>query len=521
MPPYPRPLPASRPRVPAPEPFTRSEGLFLGLVAAVFIASVWRYLGLDFWYDEVFTLTNYVFVPLGRTVTDYSFPNNHVLYSLANNLGLRLAGIGTLFRLMDLPWVARLLPLACSAGTAGLLYAAARREFDRFTAQASVAVLTTTIPFLNVACQVRGFSLSMLLLTALLWCYWRFERRPAPGRAAAVAALVALALYTIPLSLYFIICLAALPLARLVRRPRGRDLHDRERQSRAARLLLSLAAGAALAALLYAPVLGEVTGNRFVRSQGLFNATTLLGTMPRVLGHFMAPRYLLWAVVAGAPVAWVLARQRSPAFTGGRLLQLVLLLLGPFFLSFVRGDQPWQRVFVNLAPVFALLVAACLHVLLDAIPRLRRFAFPVLLGLLVYCAAMSRVGTNTVRGRLLQDIETGNRSQDVYYNYYLAYYHPNRLLARFARDRDPLIPVVLHDVDWAALPAYADKHGVAVLGPDALDGVLQQHGRAYVVAAGAPRFLALVRQRYPGFTARSLYPEPDFHSIFLVSRAPR
>ncbi len=501
---------------PARRPLELREGLFLAAVGVAFIAWLWQYLRLDFWYDEAFTLTNYVFVPLGTTLTDYSFPNNHVLANLLSNLFLGALGIDTIHRLADSTWLIRLLPLACSLVTLGYVYAVGRRWFDRFTGLAAVTVLATTVPFLNFAVQVRGFSLSMMLLTMLLYHSSAFARRPAWRHAVAVTALAALALYAIPLNLYFILSLAGVVVAgylaavrRATRLPRPLPL-----------LLLLLLAGTGIAALLYSPMLGDVVTNRFVRSHGLFNTATVFESLPRVLGYFMAPRHAFWAVVAAAPVAWVLARRRGSALPGPPLLAGIALLLGPFLLSFVRGDQPWLRVFVNLAPVFALLVAAALRCFGDALPRLRRHAPLVLAVLLAYCVAMTWVARRNISGRLLRDIETGARSQDIYYNYYQAYYRPDDLLARFGHDRDPAVPVVLFDVDWAALPVYLDRHSVPVLGPDALDAALRRHGRAYVAAAQAPRFVAFVRQHYPGLAARKLYPEPDFHSVFELVPGP-
>ena len=85
--------------------FDVSEASVLGAAVLPFLAWLIRFINLGFWYDEVFTLTNFVLVPISKTLTDYSFPNNHVLFSLLSNLYLRMFGINELGSLLDHPWI--------------------------------------------------------------------------------------------------------------------------------------------------------------------------------------------------------------------------------------------------------------------------------------------------------------------------------------------------------------------------------------------------------------------------------
>ena len=75
---------------------------FLLAAAAPIVLCAAR-LNLDLWHDEIYTLTKFVAGGPWRIVTDYSAPNNHVLYSLAlwpvhlvstSNFALRLPSLG-------------------------------------------------------------------------------------------------------------------------------------------------------------------------------------------------------------------------------------------------------------------------------------------------------------------------------------------------------------------------------------------------------------------------------------------
>ncbi|MBK6721062.1 MAG: glycosyltransferase family 39 protein [Sphingomonadales bacterium] len=81
-------------------PMTRWELWALSVVlsgaAAVRIVA----LNAGLWYDEIFTLTQYVRAPLGQLLTDFSSLNNHMFYSLQAKAAVALLG--------ESAWVLRL-----------------------------------------------------------------------------------------------------------------------------------------------------------------------------------------------------------------------------------------------------------------------------------------------------------------------------------------------------------------------------------------------------------------------------
>ena len=197
---------------------------------------------------------------------------------------------------------------------------------------------------------------------------------------------------------------------------------------------------------------------------------------------------------------------------------LLVILLVPFLLSFLRGDRPWLRVFVNLTPVFALLVGLSAGFLENAVPAFRRRAWLALLILLVYCQGTFAVTRLHVRYRLAQDIGIGRKSQDIFYGYYQEHYHPHALARELAaRTREQPGPTVLLDFDQAALPVYLEHAGIKWHTGDALAALIADRDRVYVVTAFPNRFRAEMRRRFPRLTVEQLNAGPRFHATFRLT----
>ena len=494
---------------------------FLATLAAVGLApffyfTLTRYIDLDFWYDELTTLLLYACVPLKKTVTDYSFPNNHVFSNIVNNLFLRLVGLHDVGDVIQAPWAARALMLLYACLFLLLLFLVARRLWGGLCGVFCAVTAGTTIPFYNFATQVRGYVLSMTLLAAALWCLADYAAR---RRAASLLGLTlsgALLLYTIPVNLYALFALglycSARALGAYIRRAPDRAVWRNA--------VLALCLSVALACLFYAPVLHEVLGNRFVTSQGLFALGTLTETTPRMLGFFLSERlYLLPVVAAGLGLALFSPRLRPP------LLGLFLVLVAtPFVLSFARGDAVMYRLYVNLVGPFALLVTACLRAVcgLDALKR--REAGVV--GLLTAAMALSFVFA--VRGlerTWAEDIADGTRNMDTYDNWHQAFYDTRDVVALLRAGGlagSAPVSVMKRDVDELSMPWRLERAGIAhTLCED--DACLRfgPDGRALVVTGFPAVAQARLARAFPSLSCRLLTPTPRFHNVLKCALPPQ
>jgi hypothetical protein len=236
-----------------------------------------------------------------------------------------------------------------------------------------------------------------------------------------------------------------------------------------------------------------------------------------VLHYFVSWRYLLIIVLAVGIIP-TLAR-RAPATRRRVAILLLTLLFVPFLLSFLRGDRPWLRVFVNLTPVFALLIGLSAGFLETAVPAFRRRAWLALLILLVYCQGTFAVTRLHVRYRLAQDIGLGSKSQDIFYSYYQEHYDPRALACELAaRIKEQPAPTVLLDFDQAALPVYLEHAGIKWHGGDALVPLNADRNRVYVVTTIPNRFRTEMRRHFPHLTVEQLNACPRFHATFQLTR---
>ncbi len=493
-----------------PRPLRNRRGVLLWFALAAAPAGAWlllKHLNRDFWYDELYTLLQFVFVPFRVSATSYPAANNHILFSLIANAYTRLVGVRSLDAALSAPWRLRLLCALPAAGAAAYVYLIARRGLRLANPWTAPLLLLTTIPFSNFALQFRGYVWSFFFLSGMLYHLWRDEARPG-AQGLVAAAFAAAALYAIPLNLYF---LAALMLVYA-----GEALWSAPRTAaRARRALLLLAAGALVGAALYLPVLPQLLSNPVVQSAGPFRFDTLTRVLPLTALYLASERWLLLPAAAAGFAA-------GPRLLPGvrrRVQRLGWLLVLPFLLSFARGDRPFLRVFVNLAPVFALALAAGVDRLLEASRRRRVFPLAAV-GLAFYCYACFAAGQWRIAARLRSDLAAGRKSQDIYFNYYQAWYHPRRTAARLAAAlrRAPAPVVCAYPGDKLAAAAYLAFQRLPYAGRDALPRALRAAGRAYVFTAFPRRFLRELRSEYPGVAAQPLTREASFFNAFLLRR---
>jgi hypothetical protein len=495
------------------------EGLLLTAIVCPFLFWLSRYINLDFWYDEVFTLKNFIFVSIPKTATDYSFPNNHIFFNLINNMYLKSIGVDNLYSLMDWPWRIRLLPLAYTLFTLAYLYLIGIKFFNNFIAKMSLILLVSTVPFYNFALQVRGYGLSTLLLCMLLYHLWSFEERLRICDAILVVLSAALSLYTIPLNLYALMGIMAIYL--LLGAGKWRFRLGSERSETAADesegiaprqnfygehrhfvIVLLIGIGIVLAFLLYLPVIDQVLHNRFVESHGLFHVPILLEILPKVAYYFMSGRYLIiLAFILGCFAYVVYSGEREPRIIRKAVCCSIILLL-PFLFSFVRGDRPFLRVFVNLVPVFALLMSVGIYFLQSSIPVLRRRALLITIIAIIYCNVAFAAAIRNIERRIQSDLEMGNQSQDIYYNYYQTHYHPLKL-ARDISEHDEIGPepwegLFLYHYDQAAMPNYLRKFAIGFTADRGrLESLLKTRKQVYVITALPTEFESMVADKYP------------------------
>lgn len=368
-------------------------------------------LDLDFWYDEAYTMDVFVSQPWMKIATDYSAPNNHVLYSLI---------LRPLYLVSDSEYLLRLPSLLFTAGTLVIVFRLARRWSGLPGGVLATASVGLTQMFLTHTMQVRGYGLSMLLGAWL----GLLAVAESPGlwwpRPAAIALLGAAFLYVLPTNLLFFVPLAAVALTWAA--VRDRRLRSVLRES-AAWGLACLVAG-----LLYLPILDQVLD--LGASHGRASAVEVLGLARHVFSAAARDWLPILPLAALGLVVWIRTVLHQPSREHMALpLLTVAVLVGPFCMTAVFGVLPFIRNYTPLLPFWGVALGWLMAELLAAagrlVPAVRSDFVKAAIGLIVLASVVvPRLWTYPAR---LTEYRRHEFAQDGYYDYYAANFHPSEV----------------------------------------------------------------------------------------------
>lgn len=523
------------------------------MAAAAPLGFLAKRIPLDLWYDEVYTLVHFVHRPWTEIVLDYSAPNNHIAYSLL---------LRPLWLLGAQPLELRLFSYVLAVATLALVFVLAWRLAGREVAVWSTALLGLSQMYLIHAIQVRGYGLSMLLVTALAnlavaatstLAAWtraphqpdathpprsdgaprsneaqrsagelRSAAAPTPSpdlrrwwwRTVAIVAAAAAALYAIPTNVLFVVPLLIWSVARAWRRCGGRS---------AAIESAPWLAGLILAGMLYLPVLGELRAH----SAGAPRPSPT-GTL-QLAGDFLwAAGRDAWPLAPFAVIgliAWLVGPRKA---AGADLASLVAVgLVGPFVIAWALGISPFLRNFCPLLPLLALAMAWLAFAAVDALAR--RFTARSIRGtlwapiaglvllLVIFAPPLLRYPA-----RLTALREQKGAVQDGYFNYYAADFEPARvadLLGPMVQD-EPNFHIAYDDADYYNLVYYLIADGIAA--PPAAEnaGQMPAPGYLYLVLPAKPNLARLQARIAIPAEEWTRWPEVARVGYYRVLRSP-
>lgn len=389
-----------------------------------------EYINLDFWRDELYSLDNFVFVPITTVVTDYHAPNNHILSNLINHIYLRSLGIDDVDLLRD-PWKIRILMLFYSLITLIYVYRIGKDFFSPLAGILSVIILGSTLPFLNFAVQVRGYSLSIMLTSMMFYYMARYYQKENKKDALLIVMTVCLAIYAIPSNIYVFASVAIFWLIiSFLAILNQRHLDNRTKHN--AGLAILVLAGSAVSAILYLPILLSVADNEYVTGvyikTKLFNIRTLTVLMPQFFDHVMSKRWFLVIVAVYGIVRFF--RDQS-----GRLREYILFLLMstssvlPFIISAIRGDNPYDRTFIPVVIPFSIAWGVSLSWAINNLAY--RIKFLTLIAIFGIALNSFFLTVNHRNNLLRSGIETGRDVSNIMTNYFQKYYAPSLLMREF------------------------------------------------------------------------------------------
>ncbi|MCL2639755.1 MAG: hypothetical protein FWD53_02815 [Phycisphaerales bacterium] len=284
----------------------------------------------NFWHDELYTLLFFSQTPL-QPLRDYHLPNNHILFSML----LSLWRIPT----DHLYWL-RMLPMLAWIASLILTSLAVTRLVGRSTGLLAGLMLATSHAALNIAVELRGYSLSAAFASLGLYALTRDGRRWAFIYALAGAAAVA----TIPINLATFATLAVIFV--LLR-------HAGMIPAKAGAIWQMLSPLAGL--IVYIPVLHQLRDSLAKGLSGPF--TTLAWEWPTAtLGDY------LWLAPLLTVSLWLAVRRRASWFG---LAALAATLIVPLAATLPLTRKPTAYNFSPMLPIlyasFALALAPALQ----------------------------------------------------------------------------------------------------------------------------------------------------------------
>ena len=414
----------------------------------------YKYLNVDLWYDEAYSLEHFALVDWKLTVLNYPAPNNHIFFNLTSQLLSRITGLRDLFDATENIYVFRLFQGIIALVTACYSATILKRHLKVKSSFLVYVVLFTSIPFMNFALQLRGYNMSALFLVMLIYYTWNYLSEG--GRRAQIMMVVTsvLLLYTIPSNVYFLLGFWLVLLGFWVYQFKKKE---RLQTKRNFRTLVLIAAGVVIAFLCYLPIIEEVIFNKFSMRTvpGIFySAGLFLDLVP----DFVSERHFLLLLLL--PGVYFFYKNAS-GIEKRNFIFLICLFLVPFGISFLHQKAPFPRVFIPLAPVFAMLITVLAAKFIDEIKQQYQH-YILLLGTIAYSILLFTTEMNKNATEVSKAlIEENVLAQNLYQNYYLGdFFQQDKVAKEFSEKYTDIPIIVMFDLDKPSTELYLRKNEV-------------------------------------------------------------
>lgn len=191
-------------------------------------------------YDEAFTYTYFAQQPVFVIMSDYSYPNNHILHTLLVKLSCAIFGVG-------------LIPLRLPAFIAGVLcmpvlYLFVRSMFNRYIALMTLAMVAGAGGLIEYSALARGYSITWLCMLVSLQLMRHFISTNNTASALLLALVNAIGMWTVPTMIYMTVFVYVTGFLLLLSK------YETTLKDRVQKMVLSLVTFVAFTGLLYSPV---------------------------------------------------------------------------------------------------------------------------------------------------------------------------------------------------------------------------------------------------------------------------
>ena len=430
----------------------KEEVLFLALLS-IYVYLAWDRIFQDFWSDEIYTLKHFVFVPIVTTLNDYHVPNNHVLFSLLLNVYAKVVGLQHMTDAFLQPQTFRVIPLAFSVGTIFTVFRIGQLLSNRTSGVVSASILIFTLSFYEFGLQLRGYSLSIFLSTLITYFSLRYLITNSKYQPLLIGFLVTLLAYTIPSNYYFIFAILTAVIIRYVVLALLRvEPFEAESlfKSKSCLLVVTILLGVVVSLICYLPIIKDVFYNQYVDPIGIDLGRTF-HTFYTVISGFLSRRSVI--IVLFLLATCLVFRSKALIANNLNLAFLVILFCLPFIISAFRGDNPPPRTFINLSPVFAVIIGTLIATQLFN----SRIRFLLVLTFCLYGVLSFHYEQSRLSGIVVSNLHKSHgpsRAQELNYAYYSYAYSPLKQIQEFLEKRTSGKTLVIGDAEPNGLEEY-------------------------------------------------------------------
>lgn len=419
---------------------------FLFLVLFLFAAITNTiFLNNELWQDELYTLDNFVLVPLTTTLTDYHSTNNHIVFNFISNLYLKTINVNNLSQLLNHPFVIRIIPYSITIISIPVFYYSTKLIQGSLFAVITLAIYVSSLQVYTFGSQVRGYSLDILLSVVIVNSILLYQQHPKNKYLLSAFLSEFLLLINLPASLYFIAALIMLTLLE----PFfyfNKKTRKQLTQSKEFKLFIILSIALFLAGIFYLTKLNQLEQNKLLLNTG----QSLIGALKQpfsVVYRLLDYRYFLLV-----PFFIVIFRfhflQNS----------ISIFLAGAFFLPFVlflfHNPVIILRIWVILLPLFCLIFSQfCISILLYK----QKLLIPFIISLLLTVV----VSLYFLKKQTLKNNASNYAPLDLRYQYHLFSFNPNIVIKQVINSqKSRLASVLLYDQNLSGIDYYLKYNNI-------------------------------------------------------------
>lgn len=377
---------------------TRSERMAAIALLVIAVAVRLAHLRQTMRHDEAYTFLHFVSRPFASAISEYGYPNNHLLHTVLAWVTTRLFG--------DSPIALRLPVFVAGVFVVPAVYLLARRFTDRSASLFAMALTAVWPALVLYSTNARGYSIIFLAFISMLMLGDEVIDTSSPRTWLGVAAAFALGMFTVPIMLY----------------PGGAALlwiaveKTRRHGIAAARAMLprfgvTAAVAGALTLLAYLPLMRRagvesLVSNKYVTP---LSPPAFLSTLPSFAGslHESLVLGVPWPVLGILTAAGVIGMVWPREGRGRRLALALTVLAWSVLLLVAMRRTPPGRVWLFLVPLGCVYAGAGLSLAIDRVASAARVNARVTSGAVAVLFALV-FGASVVQRRVVfRTPETG------------------------------------------------------------------------------------------------------------------